>query len=991
MSQFFAEAEVLIRPNTTGFAASLEAQVQAAVAAVQKTTKPIVVPASVVATGAGSKQLTKDTTQLLVAQDATGKSVEKTTSKVAKQKLEMMTAGSEYQKLTSSMGSQERAAAKLAQRHAQLARGAEATGLSLFNIRGATLAASSSFLAGAAAITIAAKSIAAASNETEQLNKSVEVFAGSAAEVRRWSESTASSMGISQTAALAASSTYGQLFRTLGVGPARAAILSESLVKLASDLASFNNVDPTRALQALQSGLVGQARPLRQLGIFLTEARVKQEALTATGKKAASELTQQDRILARYALIMRDSALAQGDFARTQDRLANQSRILRAKVEDLGASLGGKLVPRVLDLVSGLAKVIDEAQKAGTALDGLASKGAGGGGFNLGPFSSLADVLKEAHAQIILLSRGELANFGESSRAALARLNAELDKTRQNTPEVASNLQKALQGMDSQKAVQAIRAIESSLVDTGPKTEKFREQLQAVERGIIALGHVPTTVELIWLLDTGAIPDGVRQAQAKIDSLPPLKVKAGFAKDSLVFGDTEKQKAAAAGKAAAEQFAIFFGQDLADNLPSWVTGDLFDFTPQAKEGAKKTAEGWGDMFTREIAVAVAAGDTGAELAAWQARLRKDEDVQRRAQAAFKAHPTKENSAWVTRAANIVANDKAEIERIRKEQAANAKSAQDAIITAQNAADQALIDRINARQATASRAVSKAEGTAGLKDDLAALITERAVINDIIKNTVPLIKDEKTRAQVLSALLDARVAVNNQIKALNAQQASAAAARRQQIIDDRQAHLEAILSIAQTTTRTSDDLRALNALKAFDTAQIKRIEGIKKRRRLTSEEARQLDAYKVDLAQRNEAIRNLTKEQQKGNTFAQQAFAFLQTQQGFVSNLLGNLIPGGLTSGLVGGNAPTVPTNAAAARISGGFEQPRGVNFTAGEAARTRPFSAGQGERQIDLLRRILAALVKLNQGTEHPEAKNQRASGAAAMDYARSGMGMGIG
>ncbi len=251
--------------------------------------------------------------------------------------------------------------------HAQAARGVAAETLALTGLRGATLAASAPFLVGATAAIVAVKSIKAASDQTEQLNKSIEVFTTSADDVKKWAESTATSIGISETAALAAASTYGQLFRTLGVGVKPAAELSQALVELASDLASFNNVSPERALAALQSGLVGQARPLRQLGIFLTAARVQEEALTETGKKLATQLTQQDKILARETLIFKDSAIAQGDFERTQGRLANQGRILSAQLDDIAAGIGTKLLPALTDVAIATNAALTGLQKLAKA------------------------------------------------------------------------------------------------------------------------------------------------------------------------------------------------------------------------------------------------------------------------------------------------------------------------------------------------------------------------------------------------------------------------------------------------------------------------------------------------------------------------------------------------------------------------------------------------------------------------------------------------
>jgi hypothetical protein len=115
-------------------------------------------------------------------------------------------------------------------------------------------------------------------------------------------------------------------------------------------MASFNNADPTQVLQDIRSGLVGEAEPLRKYGVLLSEARVQQLALSQTGKSSVKSLTDQEKALARVAIIFKDTAAAQGDFARTSGGLANQERILKAEVADLEANLGKLLLPAVTKL-----------------------------------------------------------------------------------------------------------------------------------------------------------------------------------------------------------------------------------------------------------------------------------------------------------------------------------------------------------------------------------------------------------------------------------------------------------------------------------------------------------------------------------------------------------------------------------------------------------------------------------------------------------------
>jgi len=212
--------------------------------------------------------------------------------------------------------------------------------------RGMTMAFTLPIVAGAAA------AVKAASDESESWNKVTVVFGENAAAIQTWAADSATDLGLSRQAAYEATGTFGNLFTAMGMSQESSADMSMDIVQLASDLASFNNIDPTVALDKLQSGLVGQSKPLRELGINLTEAAVAAKAMEMGLADADGELSEAAKIQARYALIVEQSTNAAGDFARTSDGLANQTRITKAKIEDMAASIGQMLLPYALQLVT---------------------------------------------------------------------------------------------------------------------------------------------------------------------------------------------------------------------------------------------------------------------------------------------------------------------------------------------------------------------------------------------------------------------------------------------------------------------------------------------------------------------------------------------------------------------------------------------------------------------------------------------------------------
>ena len=197
-----------------------------------------------------------------------------------------------------------------------------------------------------------------ASGVSESMNKVAVVFGDSGQEVIDFSETTASAMGISQAAALETAGTFGNIFNASGVAQEAAADMSTNLVQLAADLASFNNMEPTEVLDKLRAGLVGEAEPMRALGVLLSEDAVKAKAMEMGLAATTKELTQADKVQARYALMLEQTSVAQGDFARTAEGAANTARIANAQYEDMQATIGNKVLPIKMQLLSVVGKLI---------------------------------------------------------------------------------------------------------------------------------------------------------------------------------------------------------------------------------------------------------------------------------------------------------------------------------------------------------------------------------------------------------------------------------------------------------------------------------------------------------------------------------------------------------------------------------------------------------------------------------------------------------
>jgi hypothetical protein len=282
-------------------------------------------------------------------------------------------------------------------------------------------------VAGVGAGQVMTDAVKNAVNLGEEVNKTAVVFRGPGAKsVLDWSKSSASALGVSREQALASAAQFGNMLIPMGFARDRAAAMSKQMVQLGGDMASFNNASPEETLAAIQSGLAGETEPLRKFGVFLSAARVQSQAMSmglvkatkdtdkikaaqttaaiATDKyRAAVKKYGKDSLQARqasvarqrsetalqkamagsvpklnaaqqaqatYALILKDSKDAQGDFARTSDSLANRQRILRAQYANITATIGQKLLPVISFLLNNI-KMVTAVVGLGAAAWGL--------------------------------------------------------------------------------------------------------------------------------------------------------------------------------------------------------------------------------------------------------------------------------------------------------------------------------------------------------------------------------------------------------------------------------------------------------------------------------------------------------------------------------------------------------------------------------------------------------------------------------------------
>ena len=204
---------------------------------------------------------------------------------------------------------------------------------------------------GLAAAAVGTKLVLMASDFEETESKFNTVFTGLENKARTFKEELVESFGVSNREAMFFLGSMQDLLVPMGVAAEQAADLSFEVVKLASDLGSFNNLPTEQVIMDMQSALVGNFETMKKYGIVLNETVIKTKALElgigdATGKVNAAEKAQ-----IALQLITEGSAAAVGDFARTSDGFANSLKTVKARLEDAGSEMGKALLPAAKELL----------------------------------------------------------------------------------------------------------------------------------------------------------------------------------------------------------------------------------------------------------------------------------------------------------------------------------------------------------------------------------------------------------------------------------------------------------------------------------------------------------------------------------------------------------------------------------------------------------------------------------------------------------------
>lgn len=229
------------------------------------------------------------------------------------------------------------------------------------------------------AIRVLGKAVNYSSDLTEVQNVVDVTFGKMSEKVEEFSKNSIKQLGMSELSVKQYASRFQAMGSAMGIGSNQVgnanaflnnktngyvglsdsmADVSLNLTKLTADMASFYDVSQKDVAEDLQAIFTGQTRPLREYGIDLTQATLKEWALKNGLDADISSMSQAEKTMLRYQYVLANTTAAQGDFARTSDTWANQIRILKQQFQQLGLVIGKGVIAAFKPFIRGLNSVL---------------------------------------------------------------------------------------------------------------------------------------------------------------------------------------------------------------------------------------------------------------------------------------------------------------------------------------------------------------------------------------------------------------------------------------------------------------------------------------------------------------------------------------------------------------------------------------------------------------------------------------------------------
>lgn len=187
-------------------------------------------------------------------------------------------------------------------------------------------------------------------------------------QINEFAKNAATTAGLSEIMAKQYSGTFGAMAKSFKFTEAQAYTMATSLTQLAGDVASFYNLTQDEAYTKLKSVFTGETESLKDLGVVMTQTALDDYAMRKGLKKTTKQMSEQEKVALRYEFVLEQLAGASGDFLRTQDGWANQTRLLKLQFDQLKATIGQGLIAAFTPLLGVINQLLAKLQTLANAI-----------------------------------------------------------------------------------------------------------------------------------------------------------------------------------------------------------------------------------------------------------------------------------------------------------------------------------------------------------------------------------------------------------------------------------------------------------------------------------------------------------------------------------------------------------------------------------------------------------------------------------------------
>lgn len=211
-------------------------------------------------------------------------------------------------------------------------------------------------------------------SEAEQSYGAVEsIFGAHADAITAKSKEAAEAVGLSGREYRELSSLTGAMLKNMGMPMDEVTGKTQELVAVASDLSATFGGSTKDAIEAVNALLRGEADPIERYGVSIKKADVNARLAAKGLSDLEGEALKQAEAQELLAMLMEQTADAQGQFARETDTAAHKQQVATAKMNDAREVIGTALLPVMADLMdmgARIAEVIGEHPRLFLAIAG---------------------------------------------------------------------------------------------------------------------------------------------------------------------------------------------------------------------------------------------------------------------------------------------------------------------------------------------------------------------------------------------------------------------------------------------------------------------------------------------------------------------------------------------------------------------------------------------------------------------------------------------